>query len=463
MRRGFLLVGLSFFSLLASSLAGCGAHNQAAIALYERGDYAGASRAADQGLASHPDDEGLWQMRLRTALAQGDGDALARTYASYARTRAPGDLDKDVLRDLATATLRQALASPSAKLKIAAIEVVEQVELHALADQVAERMEDDNDRVAATAAAAVLRGFPQAPQLLDQLLHSDDPEARAIAVNAIGKKVGRLALPDLEKAASDRDPLVRRAALRWLGQLHDLEVHELLAKRLRDPDDGVRAAAASALARIGTGNLAELGKRALADHAIAVRLAGIELYAAAHAAAALGALLDDPSELVALTAAIELRGTRPDAGAPALSRALKAEAWTTRAAALNLAARAVDRATVKTVAAQLANDPEVGVRLAAARALAHAGDRSAAIAILVAALAGNVAAAADLAELGDARGDDALSAAMRDVKRPADDRAQAAFAHRTAHRVTPGLVAALADPSALVRVEAAATLAILTR
>jgi len=75
---------------------------------------------------------------------------------------------------------------------------------------------------------------------------------------------------------------VRRTAIRWLGQIKDGDAVELLTRHLHDPDDTVRAAAASALARIGLGNLAELGKLALHDRALAVRLAGIELVAAAH-------------------------------------------------------------------------------------------------------------------------------------------------------------------------------------
>jgi HEAT repeat protein len=69
-----------------------------------------------------------------------------------------------------------------------------------------------------------------------------------------------------------------------------------------------------------------------------------------------------------------------------------------------------------------------------------------------------IQAAADLASLGDPAGLKALSDATRDPKRTVEQRAAAAAAHRTAHRVTPGLVAALADPNSLVRIEAAAAL-----
>jgi HEAT repeat protein len=105
------------------------------------------------------------------------------------------------------------------------------------------------------------------------------------------------------------------------------------------------------------------------------------------------------------------------------------------------------------------------VRLAAARVLAHGGDRGAAITVLVAAMTGDTAlsAATDLAELGDSRGIQALDAAVRDTKATPDHRAQAALAHRSARKVTPGLVAALADTNGVVRVEAATALVMIAK
>lgn len=455
MQRWFLLGWFVF--------AACANHAQQAVALYETGDYAGAARAADSGLASHPGDEGLWQMRVRAALAQGDAPGVAKAYAAY-RGQLAGDDDKELLRELAVATLGQALASPSVKLKIAAIDAVADAELQVLADQVAERMTDDDDRVVASAAVAVLRGFPQAPQAASEMLHSEDAEARRIAVDGIGKKVGKLALADLEAAGADHDARVRRTAIRWLGQLKDGDALELLTKRLHDPDEAVRAAAASALARIGLGKLAELGKLALADRALAVRLAGIELMVAAHGTAELTALADDPDPIVATEAAIALGGG--ELAARAIDRAASAEPWTTRAGAANLAMRALARPAAVALARKLAGDRELAVRLAAARVLAHGGDRPAAATIFATALHDSdhgLQAAIDLADQDDARGVAALDAAVSDAEHGPVARAAAADAHRTAHRITPGLVAALADESGVVRVAAAAAIAVLVK
>ena len=458
------------WSGVLASLVGCANHAKQSVTLYESGDYAGAARAADAGLSSHPDDDALWQMRVRAALAQGDTAGIAKAYAAYRSHRE--DDDTSLLRDLAVATLAQALSSPSAKLKVAAIQAIEAAEFQVLADQVIQRLGDEDDRVAAAAAIAVLRGDPRAPTVASDMLKSENPEARRIAVDGLGKKVGSLAAADLEKAADDGDARVRRVAIYWVGQLKDRDAVELLTKRLRDPDENVRAASASALAKIGIGNLAAMAKTAVGDRALAVRLAGVELYAAAHRSDELTALTDDPDPMVAAEAAIALESAGPGAtaarglAAKALDRAAGAPEWTTRAGAANSAVRALGKQDAVAFARRLVADKEPGVRLAAARVLAHGGDRSAAAAIFAEALSvpeTELQAAAELASIGDERGERTLDAAVRDPARSADVRATAAAAHRSARRITPGLVAALADANGAVRVEAAATIAVLAK
>ena len=448
--------------LISLGLMACAGRAKQSVNLYEAGDYAAAARSADEGLASHPGDHGLWQMRVRSALALGDAEGVSRSYASYVGQR-DGD-DAELLQDLAIATLSQALSSPSAKLKIAAINAVAAAEIQALADAVAERLGDDDDRVAASAAVAVINGYPNARPAAGQLLHSPDPEARRIIVDGVGKKVGASALIDLQKlAGSDPDARVRRSAIRWLGQLKAKEAGDVLERQLRHTDEGVRAAAALALARIGQGDLAGLAKRALADKALAVRLAGIELLLAAKQTDDLIKLADDPDPILAAEAAFAAR--RQDLAVKALDRAVGAEGWSIRAGAANMATRAAGKSSGMQLANKLLADPDPRVRLAAARVLAHGGDRAAAIAIFTAALTGDSAlgAATDLAELGDARGLKTLDAMVRDGKSTPDQRAAAAMAHRSARKVTPGLVAALADSNGVVRVEAATVLVMLAK
>ncbi|MDB4956589.1 MAG: hypothetical protein JWO36_4158 [Myxococcales bacterium] len=442
-------------------LMSCANRAKQSVSLYDSGDYKGAARVADEGLARHPDDDGLWGMRIRAALALGDANGVADAYETYVSHR--GEDDKELIRDLATATLGQALASPSARLKIAAIDAVAEIELHALTEEVFQKLGDDDDRVAASAAVAVLKGHPQAPQIADEMLRSENAEARKIAVDGIGKKIGKLAVADLETAGSDHDPRVRRAAIYWLGMIKDKDAVELMTKRLRDPDENVRAASAHALARIGVGDLEALGKQALKDHALAVRLAGVELYVAAHRTDELVRLASDPDPMVAVQAAIAIK--RPDLGAQAIERAIASEEWTVRAGAANVLVQAIGNPAAAQIAHRLMSDKVVAVQLAAARVLAHGGDPEAAKRVFAAALATpeGIAAAADLAALGDASGSHALSSFVRDLKSSPEQRAAAAAAHRTARKVTPGLVAALADPNGLVRVEAAAALGMLSK
>jgi len=451
-------------SLSLAALAGCANHAKKSVSLYEAGDYAGAAREADSALANHPDDEALWGMRVRAALALGDAAGVAKAYGSYKAKR--GSDDKALLNDVAIATLGQALASPSAKLKVAAIQAVQAAEIEKLAEQVAERMEDEDDKVAAAAAVAVLRAYPQAPALAADMMRSEDPEARRIAIDGVAKKIGKLMVEDLERAITDKDARVRRVAARWLGQIKDADAVAVLTRHLKsDPDESVRAASATALAKIGIGNLEALGTDALRDKALAVRIAAVDLLDAAKRPDRLQQVAQsDADPMVAVEAAIALRDKA--LAKAALDRAVAAEGWTLRAGAANVASRALGKDGAVALARQLLADKELGVRLAAARVLAHGGDKPAAAAAFVEALGAPdfaLQAAGDLAEQGDARGTDALDAMVRDPQRSADQRAAAAAAHRAAHKVTPGLVAALADASGVVRVEAAAAIVMLAR
>jgi HEAT repeat protein len=241
----------------------------------------------------------------------------------------------------------------------------------------------------------------------------------------------------------------------------------VFAQRMKDEDEGVRAAAARAMARVGVGDLAAFGKAAAADKALAVRLAAIDLFLAAHADGELAQLAHDPEPMVAAEAAIA--GHAPELARDAVTRALASPDWAIRAGAANILVRALGKDEALAAARKLTADAQLGVRLAAARVLAHAGDAADAVPVFVAALGADDAqdhaaqAAADLAAEGAPRGLARLSELVRDPKRTAEARAAAATAHRTAHRVTPGLVAALADGNAIVRVAAAATIGVLAK
>jgi len=440
--------------VFVGALAGC-SHAKQSVALYESGDYAGAERAADEQLANHPGEDALWQMKIRAGLAKGDAATVATAYASY-RERRGGD-DHELLREVSTATLGQALDAPSAKLKMIAIEAVADAEIHELADRVDELVrQDKDDRVVATAAIAVLRGFPEAKDFAAEMEKSDNPEARRIALDGVGRKVGRLAIKDFERAADDVDPRVRRVAIRWLGQLTDAAAVELVTKHLADPDDGVRAASVTALSRLPGFDRASVARTALADASLSVRLAGVEIAPPEQ----LVALAGDADPIVAVSAAT--RAKRPDLATPPIDRALASPDWQLRAGIANMLVGAVGKEQANAIAKKLATDADPHVRVAAARVLARSGSAHDASEVLAAMLP-DVRAATDLAELGDARGVTALDAQVRDPKATPDQRALVAAAHRSARSITPGLVAALADSNGLVRVEAASAIAGLAR
>lgn len=448
------------FVVILAALTACASHATQSISLYEAGNYEAAAKAADDGLLDHPDDAALWGMRVRSAVALGKPLDIARAYGDYMARR--GGDDRELLHDLSTATLEQALASPSTILKLRAIATIEELEISDLAENVGQAMNDEDERVQAAAAVAVIHGFAQAAHVAADMLHADNAEARRIALDGVAKKIGKIALPDIEKGALDRDPRVRAVAVRWLGHYKDVDAVTVCTKRLHDPDQNVRAAAATALAQIGLGDLAAVAKRALADRALVVRLAGVGVLATSNDTAKLVALTGDPNPLVALEAALAVKQTHPDLAAAAVQRALASSEWTTRAGGVNSLTRALAPADVIVAAKAATADPELAVRLAAARVLAHVGDVVDATAVFAAAPT-DVDAAADLGALGDPRGLASLDALATDPERTAEQRAAAIAAYRTSRHVTPTVVAALADSSGLVRVEAAATLAALAK
>jgi HEAT repeat protein len=452
-----------------SLFAGCtSAATKQSLHAYENGRYQDAAAAADRGIAADRSDRDAWRMRLRAALALGDAAGIAAIYAQYRQSLA-GEDDLQLVTELAQATLAQGLTSPSVALRIAAIRAVEDSELFDLADAVAERMSDRDDRVVATAAVAVLRGYGDAANALDDMLHSEVAEARRIAVDGLGRKIAKLAIADLVAAAADSDASVRRAALSRLAVLRDPRLAPLFVQHFGDRDDGVRGAAVHGLVGLARSSSA-IGKStavaAIRDRALGVRLGAVELLSALADRPALLALLADEEATVALEAASALRSP-PTIVAPIMERALASRQWTTRVTALNQLTSALGPAVAIAKARVAATDPEIAVRLAAARVLAHAGARPEAIAILVATVnrgdatgsdARILEAAADLAQLGDERGETALARAVR-MDASAQIRARAADAHRLARTITPGLVAALADRSGTVRIAAAAALA----
>lgn len=442
------------FLCLVLALVSCGpsAAAKRAQTLIDAGDYAAAAQLAAAELEKNPKDGDLWRVRIRAALGQHDAPAAVAHYQSWHDLR--GGDDPAAMRMMALTTLWQALESPSAQAQIEAIRAVERLELERLADAVAERMTADDDVVAAAAAIAILRAYPQAPGLATELLASERPEARVIVVDGIGRKIGSRAADDLRPLIADPDPRVRRAVVRALGAIADRADTERLSKvATGDGEHDVRAAALSALAKGKRGDLSSLAKSALADEHLGVRVAAVVLLDASGDDQTLTTLLTGSDVVVAAHAARALARDLPVESAAALDRAIGDADWTIRAGALNLAQSVVGKDGARRRAAAALGDAELEVRLAAARLLD--GDPKA-IEVFVAALsdaAVRLSAAIDLAALGDERGLAALADLIK-ATQPSVRRG-AASGYGMARRADAGLVVALADDDPLVRIAAA--------
>lgn len=449
------LSALAFAALIAACGPSAGAKR--AQSLLDRGDYRGAADTADAELGKSPGDADLQRIRMRAALGLGDArDAVAR-YRAW-RERRGGD-DLAALRTMAMTTLWQGLTSPSAAVRMQTIQSIEKLEIEDFAHDVGERMGDDDDAVAAAAAVAVLRAYPQAPDVATDMLKSPDWRARAIAVEGIGRKVGKHAAEDLRFAAVDVDARVRAAAATAIAALQDPADNERLAELATDSSAEVRGVALRALARGKRGDQGAIALSALNDDALGVRLAAVDLLVASRGAAAARPLLDHPDAMVAAYAARAVKD--PRLGAAAVDHALAHEDWTVRAGAVNLLEVALGRDGARQRLAKAARDPAIGVQLAAARLMAYLGDKAGATEIYVAALGAadptdRIGAAAELAHLGDARGVSALEQ-LGTAAEPGQRRA-VITAHRAARVITPGLWIALADDDAANRIAAASAL-----
>lgn len=90
------------------------------------------------------------------------------------------------------------------------------------------------------------------PAILSGLCKHPNGLVRRNAADLAGEMKMREALPDLRRRAEDRNADVRRAALRALRHMRDLESFRLYALLLKDPDWTVRAEAARAMGMFST-------------------------------------------------------------------------------------------------------------------------------------------------------------------------------------------------------------------
>jgi HEAT repeat protein len=429
------------------------------------GEFDRAEQIADAELARFPKQPTLWRVKMLAALGRRDASRAVGIYGDWKQLR--GGHDTTALRAMAKSTLWQALHTPSRNVRIAAIQTAERLDMESMADPVSERLGDDDPAVAAAAAVAILRWHPDAPYVATQSLSSDDPRARAIAVEGIARKAGGHARDDLAPLLTDRDDKVRRAAIGALWKFaspEDIHTDVDTVVRLARADEvgSVRAAALRALSQKDFPGALELARASLRDDYLGARLAALQLLAdrgGDPASDDLKVVAAGDDLFMALRATVLLAKRGFDGNTLAVARrALAAESWSVRAAAMNAIAQVAGKDDGLPVVRATIDDEAVHVRLSAARALIRFGAPDEALPVLAAALADDsdsarVQAAIDLIRLEDARGTTALDSLVRSPS--PDTREQAVRAMIQLREPTDGLVAALADENAEVRIAAA--------
>jgi hypothetical protein len=333
------------------------------------------------------------------------------------------------LRARAEAELVRALERPSPGERRRAIQVAVRVDDPALSARLAAHLGDRDPLIRVTTAAAL------APHL--------DEAARIVAA-----------------ALDGREPELKRTALAGIRALPDAEAR--LLGLLPDPDAALRRAAVAALGDRLPGPALE---RALGDVDLGVRLAALSVVRAV-APNRLSLIARSDDLLLALRAAVLAR--IPDRAIAVVARAAAAPRAELRAAAMNAAGELGEAGGA--LAARLFTDAELGVRLAAARAVVHAYNATgagahsanarhpaveAALRVFADALVGErrLEAADELARLGDPRGRAVLDAEASD--KDAGRRVESLRLLATLPDTLPRFALALDDPDFDVRLIAA--------
>jgi HEAT repeat protein len=402
---------------------------------------------------------GTRELRLRA-----DVDPLlerGQIAPAIAAAERAGGLDARRRRAAAETVVWSALRAPAAAVRLRAVEVAQALADPPLDRLLPERLADPDGRVRAVAAAALAGQSEAAVAVLDRALADPDPRARALALDGIAHATDPAGA--LTRLAADPDPSVRSACADTLAHFTAPRAlgHRLLSMLATDADAGVRSSALRALGARGDRSALPAIEQALSDPALAPRLAA--LWALARLDGGSPRLLalasSGPSPLdrfVALRAAVQLHALgRSDVldavrAAAADRRADEREAAMNAAGQLGLAGA--------TLARPLLRDPELAVRLAAARALVHLGHLEEARQVLLAALTTPLAldAADELARLGDPRGTSPLDAAARAADSATRRLAVALLAPLPGSE--PALTHALADSDFEVRLTAAEAL-----
>lgn len=463
------LIPLSLVALLAPA---CGAPAEpVSVATarhhYETGDFQSAERVADDELRATPSEASLWRVKINAAIRAGQHERGVQSYLQWHRQRRHYDVR--AIRSMAISTLWHALVADGRESRVQALQALRSVRAPELSGDVAERVRDPDPLVAGLAAA--IAGGAPGRERVRSLLASADGTVRAQVIGALPRSFRDSLGPQVLAQLGDGASEVRKAAAAAVGRFQlKSGARQVLHLAARDPDGKVRAAALSALARLGIRSVASRGepdviavaRAGLQDDYLGARLAALAILAArpgehrdvlANAARASDSFL-------ALRAAVALRKTGREVPINTLQLALAHRQWSVRAAALNAIGRLLPARDALGLIENRLTDSRIEVRLAAARALANLGHKSRARAVFVAALGADrdlprLQAAIALIRMKDDLGRDALSKLC--TSRSPDTRRQAALAHGLLDGPTMPLIRALGDSELTVRIAAAVT------
>lgn len=398
---------------------------------------------------------------INAALERGE---LRKSVSLYLERGTQDPLyDKEALEKIANAVIARGLRVGAPSLRAKAIRIVERHEIEAFAQEVMDKLPDPNDEVAASAAIAVLKSHPQAPQLASDLLNSPDPKVRAYVLRGIAKKIGSLARSDFIKATADESPLVRAAAIDGLAKFKNADDRHLILKATSDLDQHVRASALRALADKPNRREFEIAQAHVFDEYLGARLAAlnvIDKVAQNESIPWLQALVQRPdADTRAAIAAAAILFQHTQKAYPSIVQAgLSAKAWSTRVATLTLLTKLIDTTQGLLWARKAMSDPVPQVQFAAAKSTKAFGDETTYLKFMIDSLESlhadtRLSAATELAQRGNPQAQAYLSSWSQNQNDSFAKRALSA--HQMAHIVTPGLIKCLASPSTQVQLDAA--------
>ena len=304
------------------------------------------------------DDSAQVRLLAAGALAASDTGTSAGEGAVASLIAALGDQDEKV-RARAARSLEALQASQAVPHLVAVFgdpsDAVRQAAARALGalhdlvalDPLIAAVQDPSAAVRQTAADALQSLAPEHPlvQALHALVHGE-PDARAQAAAALGELQDERAIPALRRALGERGPVQDRAAAALVRFGPD-RVFDLFVGALDDPEDRIRTLAAWALGQLGDSRAEKPLLYALRDPVDQVRRSAAEALA-----------MVSPPDF------------RP--AARAICTLLTGQAEERLGAARQLAELGERRATIP-LRWTLHHDPEVNVRLQAARTLSGFG------------------------------------------------------------------------------------------